>query len=223
MKQIFIFLCGLLLLCGSVVAQKVDFTVRYNSSSGEYEVYGRPNFSAAAFNVGGGSQLTVVLPQSVANNALTITSVNGGVWVDNSRIYAPTAASTLDFHGVSTTGAPMAWTSGAETLLFKFTLAGGCVAGVRLFENATDPQSNAAGMLGGDFNNYFANALNFADVYQSNYNNSGTSCAIAPKANPDIAVTPQDKPVNGNVLTNDDDPQGGTLVVTTTPVTPPTK
>ena len=46
---------------------------------------------------------------------------------------------------------------------------------------------------------------------------------LPPKANPDVAVTPQDKPVNGNVLTNDDDPQGGTLVVTTTPVTPPTK
>ena len=64
------------------------------------------------------------------------------------------------------------------------------MAGVRLFENATDPQSNAAGMLGGDFNNYFANALNFADVYQSNYNNTGTSCTVVPVATPDVVSTP---------------------------------
>ena len=45
----------------------------------------------------------------------------------------------------------------------------------------------------------------------------------APIATGDIAVTPQDKPVTGNVLTNDKDPEGGPLTVSTTPVTPPTK
>ncbi|WP_374754527.1 cadherin-like domain-containing protein, partial [Runella zeae] len=44
-----------------------------------------------------------------------------------------------------------------------------------------------------------------------------------PIATGDIAVTPQDKPVTGNVLTNDTDPEGGPLTVSTTPVTPPTK
>jgi len=53
--------------------------------------------------------------------------------------------------------------------------------------------------------------------------------AILPPANNppiginDIAITPQDSPVTGNVLVNDTDPEGGPLTVTTTPVTPPTK
>ena len=39
----------------------------------------------------------------------------------------------------------------------------------------------------------------------------------------DIAVTPQDKSVSGNVLTNDSDPDNNPLTVITTPITPPSK
>ena len=46
---------------------------------------------------------------------------------------------------------------------------------------------------------------------------------LPPIATNDIATTPQGKPVSGNVLTNDYDPEGGPLVVTTTPVSNPTK
>jgi len=207
------------------MAQKVETTIRFNSTTSEYEVYGKPDFSAAVFNVGGGTQITVVLPKSIADAKLTITSVNGGVWADNSTVYAPTAAPNSDFHGISTTGAPMSWTTGQEKMLFKFSLTGNCVAGVRLFENTSDPQSDAPGMLFGDYNNYIGNAINFADVYKSNYDNTGTTCSVnlPPIATNDIGETPQDKPFIGNVLTNDNDPEGGSLMVTTTPVTPPTK
>ncbi|MCP1386533.1 Ig-like domain-containing protein, partial [Runella salmonicolor] len=44
-----------------------------------------------------------------------------------------------------------------------------------------------------------------------------------PLATDDITQTPQDKPVSGNVLPNDLDPEGGVLTVSTTPTTPPTK
>ena len=46
---------------------------------------------------------------------------------------------------------------------------------------------------------------------------------LPPIAVNDIFNTVQDKPVSGSVLTNDRDPEGGPLTVTTTPVTPPTK
>lgn len=46
---------------------------------------------------------------------------------------------------------------------------------------------------------------------------------LPPIAVNDIFNTVQDKPVSGSVLTNDRDPEGGTLTVTTTPVTPPSK
>jgi hypothetical protein len=44
-----------------------------------------------------------------------------------------------------------------------------------------------------------------------------------PIATPDIAVTPANQPVTGNVLTNDFDLDHNTLVVSTTPITAPTK
>jgi len=46
---------------------------------------------------------------------------------------------------------------------------------------------------------------------------------LPPIAINDIYNTVQDKPVSGSVLTNDRDPEGGPLTVTTTPVTPPIK
>lgn len=46
---------------------------------------------------------------------------------------------------------------------------------------------------------------------------------LPPIAVNDIFNTVQDKPVLGSVLTNDRDPEGGPLTVTTTPVTPPSK
>ena len=49
------------------------------------------------------------------------------------------------------------------------------------------------------------------------------SCNTAPLAVNDIAVTPEGKPVSGNVLTNDTDPDGTPLTVITTPIVPPTK
>jgi Bacterial Ig domain len=50
-----------------------------------------------------------------------------------------------------------------------------------------------------------------------------TACNQPPIAQNDIAVTPSGKPVSGNVLTNDKDPEGGVLTVSTTPTTPPSK
>lgn len=44
-----------------------------------------------------------------------------------------------------------------------------------------------------------------------------------PVATSDIAVTPANQPVTGNVLTNDFDLDGNTLIVSTTPTTAPTK
>jgi hypothetical protein len=50
-----------------------------------------------------------------------------------------------------------------------------------------------------------------------------TEINLPPIAINDIFNTLQDKPVSGTVLTNDRDPEGGPLTVSTTPVSPPTK
>ena len=166
------------------IGQSVDFTLRYNLLTAEYEVYGQSDFTDSNYFVGGGVQLSVVLPAEVADLGLNVTTVAGGIWFDNSQIYAPAADTQHDFHGIASNGSFIAWDAGVETLLFKFTIPGGnCVAGIRLFENGTDPQFDDPGMDGGDFNNYFASAFNFANIYNANYDNTGTHC------NPPFVIT----------------------------------
>lgn len=184
MKKIFfIAFLGLLSLT-SFSQGTVDLTVRWNTTLSRYEVYGRPTFTSASFTWGS-SQVTVVTPSSAPNVALNITSANAGGWSSFNRIFAPAAAPTLDFHSVISSGQPVALTTGQETLLFSFTFPDGlCRDGIRLFVNTSDPSSSASGMQGGDFKNAIDNGL-VADVYNVNYNNTGTTCStciiIAPE------------------------------------------
>jgi hypothetical protein len=170
--------------------QQVDFTLKYNTSTSEYEVYGKPTLSGS-FSVGGGSQLSVLIPSSYPDAAIaSVTSVLGGPWADNSQIYAPSALSSMDFHSITTNGTalPINFIADQEHLIYKFTLTGGCVAGVRLYRNAAegaaprDPDSNGAGMQGSDFENYFAPVQTGNQEYRGNYNNTGNSCGPGPVA-----------------------------------------
>jgi len=60
--------------------------------------------------------------------------------MDNSRVFAPSADTDYDFHGIASDGLSLAsFTNGVEQLLFKFQLPlDGCVEGIRLFENTSD-------------------------------------------------------------------------------------
>jgi len=150
----------LLLICSGLTlsAQDIDFTVRFNATAGNYEVYALPDFSDPAYFVGGGTQISLVLPNSISDAPLAITTVNGGFWTDNSQVYAPTADPAHDFHGIASNGSIISLVANEELLLYTFTLPGGtCVSGLRLFINGSDPTSAEAGMGGGDFENYFAN------------------------------------------------------------------
>jgi hypothetical protein len=170
----------------SMAQNKIDLTLRYNSSLSRYEVYAKPNFSQANF-LWGASQIAIVTPSSVTDAPFNLTSVAAGQWQDNSQVYAPSAAATSDFHGIGSLGAATNLSSGQEALLFHFTLPGGtCVNGLRLFVNGTDPNSAAAGMNGGDFGNSITNNT-AAEVYGVNYANTGSQCSacslVAPTLN----------------------------------------
>lgn len=163
----------------------IDLTVRWSSSLNRYEVYARPTFTNASFTWGT-SQVSVVVPASAPNVSLSITSANAGGWSTFNKIYAPSAASTLDFHSVISSGQPVALVTGQEVLLFSFTFPDGtCRDGVRLFVNASDPSSSGAGMQGGDFKNAIDNGL-VADVYNVNYNNTGTTCSTCTIVAPEL-------------------------------------
>ncbi|MEM6316091.1 MAG: gliding motility-associated C-terminal domain-containing protein [Bacteroidota bacterium] len=196
MKNLLRLFCGVflfLMVKNIAAAQQIDFTIKYSSDQDQYEVYGKSNSSFSNFFVGGGSQISVVLPAQIADVPLSITTVNGGIWTDNSQIFAPTVMPDNDFHGIASNGSQMTWTFGEEILLFTFTIPNeDCVPGVRLFDNDNDPTSIEPGMQGSDFKNYFANVFTFEDNYRANYDNSGISCGGPVILPPDTIFIPQD-------------------------------
>lgn len=151
-------------------AQKIKFTLQYNEENNTYEVYGKADFSDEKFFVGGGSQLSIVLPTDLIDYPFSIQSVAGGPWTDNSQIYAPSVDKTHDYHGIATNGSRMDFQPNQERLLFTFELPNSSAEkDIRLFDNQQDPNSNQPGMNGADFNNYFACALTVKNVYGGLY------------------------------------------------------
>jgi len=175
-KILFLAVLGFMSLT-SFAQGTIDLSVKWSSSLSRYEVYAKPSFTKSVFTWGF-SQITVVVPASAPDALLSISSVNGGGWglSSSNQVFAPAAAPSNDFHGVQSSGQPVALTAGQETLLFTFTFNDGvCRDGIRLFVNASDPSSSASGMKGGDYKNAIDNGL-VADVYNINYNNTGTTC-----------------------------------------------
>ena len=180
------------LLCAQT--PNLDFTLRYNSSLSRYEVYVRPTATQASFSWGP-SQLSIVAPAATTpNSAFVVTTVAAGAWVDNSQVFAPTVTPTLDYHGVGSLGALVSLTANTELLVFHFTIPNaGCVPGLRLYVNGSDPNSNAAGMANSDFGNtVFAIVPGVPTGYESylgNYDNGGTNCCPAlASAPPNVSI-----------------------------------
>lgn len=202
----------------------VNYTLRYNATEAAYEVFIQSNFGQADYILGGGSQVSVVVPQSVDNTQFSVNSVNGGQWSDQTQVYSPTVSPTLDYHSIATTGAMLPIINGIELKLFTFTLPGGCVEGVRLFDNASDPSDIE--LNGADFSNAFFNLFGQA-AYQGNYGATPVACSPTPTDGdgdgyvgtddpddtnpcvPDLTVGPCDRDNDG--LTNTEEIQHNTI------------
>lgn len=175
MKKLVIILSLLLSSFWASAQGTIQLTLKWNLTLSRYEVYAKPSFTQNNFPWGP-SQISPVLPSASPNSSLIVTSHAAGTWADNSKVYAPGAQASSDFHGVESSGGPINFVANTETLIFSFVYPdGACRDGLRLFENLSDPSSSANGMSGGDFRNSISNA-NLQDVYISNYANTGTSC-----------------------------------------------
>nr|WP_290934656.1 hypothetical protein [Haliscomenobacter sp.] len=119
-KNIHLFSCLLFLFLGiSATAQNLQLTVRYSIPNTRYEVYALPSTSNATF-FWGPSQISIVVPASVPNADLVITSVEAGAWDDNSNAFAPGAAPGSDFHGLGSLGAPVNFIRWTREIDFPF-------------------------------------------------------------------------------------------------------
>ena len=179
-----------------IAAQQLDFELRFNDATTLYEVIATPDFSNNKYFIGGGSQLSLLLPQDIEDIPLQITTVAGGLWTDNSRIFAPVSDHIHDFHGIASNGAMVNFIEGEPLLLFTFELPGGvCRSDVRLFDNTEDRTSTDAGMNGGDFRNFVANVFEpTKNSWAKNTNNMNAACAYAPSVAPSTLTTEENLP-----------------------------
>ena len=173
-------------------------SLKYNTDQERYEVYAQANFTRDRFILGP-SQISIVVPNQVADQPLTIYSSTAR-WTDYSSVYAPSAAPSADFHGINSMGKVIDFQQDEPFLLFTFSLKGGYLDGVRLYDNITDPSSAHKSMMGGDFantmqdhknNDYFQSAFNQADVAQ-------LTNAIPLEGTPTVSVYPN--PITGDAF-----------------------
>lgn len=148
----------------SVMAQpQINLRMAFNTESNRYEVYVKPNFTEKQYTLGP-SQITVVLPESVANNSIDTRSTTAGLWLDQSMAFSPASSPDHDFHGFATQGGKVNMVAGEEQLLFEFSLSEGYKQGVRFFEADKDPSSTHAGMKGGDFRSYVSDVNGTSNI-----------------------------------------------------------
>ena len=135
----------------------------FNPNSGDYEVYALPDFSDPAYFVGGGSQLSLVFTRKYCRCSLIYKLP---LLVDYGRItlgFLPQQRMLRMIFMVLPLMVPSCLLLQAKKYyFFTFPLpGGGCIGGIRLYENGVDPNSAAPGMGGGDFENYFCQCFHF--------------------------------------------------------------
>ena len=198
-----------------IQAQQVDVKLQFNDANSSYEVYAIPDFDNSMYFVGGGSQISILLPQDIQDVSLQINSVNGGVWTDNSMIFGPAADHVHDFHGIASNGARINFEESIPLLLFTFELPGGvCRSDVRLYENVVDINDKAVGMDDSDFRNFIANVFEpYKNNWAQNENEVDNACAAAPVVN-SAALTIQQDEVGTICLPVEDLNEGDYFTVT---------
>jgi hypothetical protein len=161
---VLLFLVTVLSVSGQV--SQVQYDIVYNPASGLYEAHAYVVGASLDFpsTIPFPSKFSVVVPSAISNQPFAVVqSVNppGLQWSQNNSIYAPAAATDVDFHAFTMAGggggnAYTTFTVGTDILLFKFSIPyTGYLAGMRCFINGSDPNSSAPGMQGIDFSQSF--------------------------------------------------------------------
>jgi Secretion system C-terminal sorting domain len=160
------------------LAQAVELTMRYDTTTNLYTVYGKPNFtSAVGYTLAGGSQVGIVTPDSVSPDPFTVFSVAGGGngWSDDAQVQNVIQGKV--YHLIVNPGSNgiVNWIANLEKPLFRIEMPQGCSPGFRLWINTSDPpETNSAQTLGGNFMNFIGPSFDAGrQYYLQNYNSAG--------------------------------------------------
>lgn len=136
----------------TVKAQNIDFTLEWNNSDSRYEVYLTRDIDAVTpFTNSGTSRIAVAFP---TDPTLTVSHTNhtSDIYATPTRFTAPGGLPD-DYFGWAATGGNSligTFTAGNRVLFMSFTTSQGCVDGMRMYVNGSDPDSSAPGMSGID-------------------------------------------------------------------------
>ncbi|MGB0974218.1 MAG: T9SS type A sorting domain-containing protein [Flavobacteriaceae bacterium] len=151
MKKLLLGLCISLNLY-TAKAQNIDFTLEWNDAMSRYEVYLTRDIDAVTpFTNSGTSRIAVAFP---TDPTLTVSHTNhtADIYASPTRFTAPGGLPD-DFFGWAATGGNSlvgTFTAGNRVLFLSFTTSQGCVDGMRMYVNGSDPDSSASGMSGVD-------------------------------------------------------------------------
>ena len=166
--------CFVLLQQGFNQVTGVKYLLKYNTTSCRYDaciVITAGNATTAPQRAQFNSQYTIVVPHGSAlsiaqnfnpiQNNQTYAGTIPLVWVVSSSVLGPNVTPNLDYYSVTPTLSPTSFynnlTLGDTVKLFSINInpLPSCGAGVRPYQNGSDPGSSADGMNGGDFTNGF--------------------------------------------------------------------
>ena len=152
MKKNTITILAILMCTTSMFAQNVTFRLDWNSSSSIYELYVKRDITAVMpVTTGGTAAVTIVFPTDASGTrTLAHTSESVSTFNPAGVIMSPAASSDNDFYVFNSTGGASyigVLNADVEVLWMTFTPSDGNDQ-ARLFENTTDPDSSAAGMMG---------------------------------------------------------------------------
>jgi hypothetical protein len=167
--------------------EEVQYGVKYNKKTSLHDVYllikkgstkvttDRAQFSAQmSFVIPHGSEITIAKAYMPLENNAKHDGTIPNNWVMHSRVKGPKCDPKHDYVGIGPTLMPFSYyhdlKQGDIVLLYSIGVKGKSkkdAKKLRLFDNTTDPKSNADGMVGADFTNSIAIGRN-KELYVSN-------------------------------------------------------
>ena len=178
LKALQIATVSLLTIAATQAQAGVKFRLAYNATTNVYAVYMKPD-TAPTPDLLVSAQITLVAPHTatfqIANLNSTVTNAN---WLQHSRVNAPLENTAADYLSIGYfaggTVPKFNWVANTEKKVLTFTSPQGCVAGLKLMDNA-DPFNQLPNSVntnpGNEITNY---GWGFSNAYTANYGTAVT-------------------------------------------------
>ena len=208
----------------------VEYSIRWDGTSGLYRVYIRPVATPAAPDIPISAQVTLRVPHTELPNQFTIPTSgitaahSEWAWGVTSKAYAPPESSTFVYFSFTASipnsaARSVGWQAGVEQEVFSFKNTGKCLGSISIINNGTDPIIGGVSNLnaGNEFshnswaglNDYLGN---YGTAAEADCTSSATSNA-APKTTTDAATVVSAGSVTVDALANDTDANNDALVL----------